>query len=373
MFAQSVSLSIEQGVTRASGSAGVVAMNNSIASINKQCTVDGSSIIMQAAIAWDIVSKARQPNSAQAFENALTETVDNLLLSHRRHQVSDMLYGGVELAVINTGTASATQPLTLASTAPAIWYGSQNMLIDIYDVTLTTKRNASPLSLSSFSVDPSGASRTLTFGTSVTTTTGDVVVFSGTVASNAYSTANGLSYIAGLSGGTLFGLSQTSYPTFQAAQFAVGSTSLTMKLLDKATALPLNRGYMGKLVLLCSPITFSNLSQEETARVQLINGNATGTAKIGFNKVNILTSTGANVECRGSPWIKEGEAYLVPDDGSVKRIGSCDIQLGGPSDPYPTWRRIEGFTGYSIPSFSLSAMFTSEPWKITKLTGIVNS
>jgi hypothetical protein len=211
------------------------------------------------------------------------------------------------------------------------------------------------LVLTGFSVDPSGSSRTLTFGASVATTTGDVISFSGTVASNAYLTPVGISSLTGLTGSTLFGLSQTTYPTFSAAQFAVGSTALTMKLLDKATALPLNRGYMGKLKLICSPVTFSNLSLEETARVQLI------------------TSTGANIEIQGTPWCKEGEAYLLPDDGSLRRIGSCDIQLGGPSDPQPQWRRIEGYTGYSIPSFSLQALFTSEPWKCTKLTGIVNS
>jgi hypothetical protein len=167
LFAENINLSIEQGVTRASGTAGVISMNNSIASVNKQATVDAAAIIMQATLSWDLVAKARQPNSAQAFENAMTQIVDNTLLSHRRHQVSDILFGGDNIGVISAGATSATQTLTNASCAPAIFYGSTNMLVDIYDPTLATKRNSSPLSITSYSVDPTGTSRTLTFGASV--------------------------------------------------------------------------------------------------------------------------------------------------------------------------------------------------------------
>lgn len=373
LFAESVNLSIEQGVTRSSGNAGVVTLNASIASVNKQCTVDASAIIMQASLAWDVVAKARNPNSAQSFQSAMTTVVDNVLLSHRRHQTADMLYGGDNIGVITPGVANATQTMVTGSCAPGIWYGSQNMQVDIYDPTLTTKRNGAPLSVVSYAVDPSGATRTLTFGASVTTTTNDVIVFAGTVAGSAYLTPPGLSIIGGQTGGTLFGLSQVTYPVFQGTQYDAGGAALTMAKLDKASVLPLIRGYTGKLKLFCNPITFSNISQEETNRVQLTGSGAKGTADIGFNKVNILTSAGAQMEVSGSPWIKEGEAYLVPMDGSVKRIGAVDIQLGGPADPQPNWRRLEGSTAYTLPTYSLSAMFSAEPWKVTKIKSIVNT
>lgn len=372
LFAESVNLSIEQGFTRASGSAGVVTLNNSIASVNKQATVDGTQIIGQVTASWDLVAKARQNGSAQSFKAALTDLVDNVLLSHRRQQVMDMLYGGTSLAIIGTGATSATQTITNASCAAGIWYGSTNMLVDIWDPTLTTKRNASPLSLTGYSVDASSSSRTLTFGASVTTTTNDVVVLSGTVAANAYTTPPGLAIISGQTGGTLFGLSQVTYPVFQATQYAV-SGALTLAQLDQATVLPMTRGYVGKINLLCNPRTFSNLMQEEVARVHFTSGNTSGTAKIGYNKMDVVGSNGNMISIIASPWIKEGEAYLVPDDGTVKRIGAVDIQLGGPADPQPNWRRIEGATGYSLPTYSLQALFTPEPWKLVKLTNITNT
>lgn len=373
LFAASVNLAIEQGVTRTSGTAGVVTLNQSIASVNKQCTVDAAAIIMQATLSWDAVAKARTPNSAQSFESAMTQVVDNVLLSHRRHQTADILYGSDNIGVVSPGVANATQTITTASCAPGIWYGSVGMTVDIYDPTLTTKRNGAPLTVIGFSVDPTGATRTLTFGASVTTTTNDVIVFAGTVAASAYLTPPGLSIIAGQQGGTLFGLSQVTYPVFQGTVYDAGSAALTMAKLDKASVLPLIRGYTGKLKLLCNPITFSNISQEETGRVQLTGGQSSGTAKIGFDKVQIITSAGAQIEVSGSPWIKEGEAYLVPMDSSLKRIGSVDIQLGGPADPQPNWRRLEGSTAYTLPTYSLSAMFSSEPWKITKIKNIVNT
>lgn len=372
LFAEAINLSIEQGVTRSSGSAGVVSLASSVASVTKQATVDAAAIIMQAVLSWDLVAKARTPNSAQSFQSAMTQIIDNVLLSHRRHQVSDMLYGGTNIGVIATGVANATQTITNASCAPGIWYGSTGMTVDIYDPTLTTKRNGAPLTVASFAVDPTGATRTITFGASVTTTTNDVIVFAGTVSAGALITPPGLAVISGLQGGTLFGLSQVTYPVFQGAVYSVAGGALTMNQLDKASTLPLTRGYTGKLKLLVNPITFSNIAQEEVSRIHLTMGNIQGTANVGYDSVKITTSTGAKLECEGSPWIKEGEAYMVPMDGSVKRIGACDIQLGGPADPQPTWRRIEGQTGYSIPTYSLSAMFSPEPWKLTKITNIVN-
>lgn len=373
IFAESINLQIEQGVTRSTGSAGVVALNAPIASVNKQALVDAYAIILQASISWDLVAKARTPNSAQSFENAMTQVVDNTLLSHRRHQVADMLYGGTNLGVILTGAASATQSLILASCAAGLWYGNTGVLIDIWDPTLTTKRNGSPLSLATFNVDPTGTTRTLTFGTSVTTTTNDVIVFAGTVAGGVMLTPPGLAVISGQQGGTLFGLNQTTFPMFSGAVYTVPAAGpLTMNQLDKASTLPLTRGYTGKIKLLVNPITFSNIAQEEVSRIHLTQGLVNGTANVGYDSVKITTSTGAKLECEGSPWIKEGEAYMVPMDGSVKRIGAVDIQLGGPADPQPTWRRVENSTSYSIPSYSLSAMFSPEPWKLTKITGFVN-
>src|SRR5262245_31892770 len=110
-FVESVNLAIEQGVTRTPVNAGVVSLNNSISSVVKQCFVNASSIILQAVIAWDLVAKARSANSAQSFENAMTQVVDNVILSHRRHQVLDMLYGGAPIAVVGTGTTGTTQPI----------------------------------------------------------------------------------------------------------------------------------------------------------------------------------------------------------------------------------------------------------------------
>ena len=373
LFAEAINLSIEQGVTRSSGSAGVIALNNSIASVTKQATVDAAAIVLQAVLSWDLVAKARTPGSAQSFQSAMTQIVDNTLLSHRRHQTADILYGGDNIGVIQTGVASATQTITKASCAPSIWYGSTGMTVDIYDPTLATKRNGSPLTVTTYSVDPTGTSRTITFGASVTTTTNDVLVFSGTIAAAAYVTPPGLSIIAGQQGGTLFGLSQVTYPVFQGARFDNGSAALTMAVLDKVSVLPMIRGYTGKLKLLVNPITFSNLAQEEVSRIHLTMGLVKGTADVGYNALTITCSSGANINVTGSPWIKEGEAYLVPMDGSTRRIGAVDIQLGGPADPQPNWRRIEGFTGYSLPTYSLSSMFSAEPWKLTKIINVVNT
>jgi len=370
-FVEAVNLAIEQGVTRTTGTAGVVSLNQSIASVVKQAVVDAAAIVVLAQISWDVVAKARNANSAQSFQSSLTQVVDNALLSHRRHQCADMLYGGDNIGVIQTGTASATQTLKSGSVAPAIFYGSTGMTVDIWDPTLTTKRNASPLSLVSYNVDPGSAARTLTFGASVTTTTNDVVTFAGTVSGNAYVTPPGLSIIAGTTGSTLFTISQSSYPVFQGSVYDCGNAALTMTKVDQATIKPLIRGYSGRMKLLLHPTSFANVAAEEVARINLVGTQTKGSVEVGYDEVRFITAAGANVICVPTPWIKEGEGYIVPDDGTCKRIGAEDIRLGAPSDPSPTWRRIEGATGFSLPTYSLQAMFTPEPWKLVKLVNIV--
>lgn len=371
-FVEAVNLAIEQGVTFGGGKAGIVTLNSPIAGKTKQAIVDASMIAFNVQISWDLVAKASGSNTAQSFEKGVTQAIDNTLISHRRFQTIQMLYGTDNIGVISSGTASATQTITNASCAPAVFYGSDNMQIDIYDPTLTTKRNGSPLNLNSYSVDSDSGSRTLTFGASVTTTTNDVVVPTGWVASTAFVMTPGLSTIAGQLGGTLFSLSQTTFPMFQGAVFDNGSAALSLTQLDRALGKLLLRGYNGRVTLLLHPRTFSNLVVEQNARVQLINGNARGTARVGFDEYEIMTSTGAPVTARVSPWIKEGEAYGVPDDGSLRRIGAVDIKLGGPMQE-PNWQRLIAQTGYYLPTYSLQTPFTAEPWKLLKIKNIVNT
>jgi hypothetical protein len=64
---------------------------------------------------------------------------------------------------------------------------------------------------------------------------------------------------------------------------------------------------------------------------------------------------------------------IVPMDSSVKRIGAVDSSLVARLDPQPSWRRVEAQTGYSLPSYSLSAMFSAEPWKLAKIKSITNT
>lgn len=370
-FVSAVNLSLEQGVTRSSDTAGVVVLNAPISSVVKQAQVSAAVITMQANLSWDAVAKTKAVGTA-AVKDAMSVVILNCLQSHRHHQAIDMLYGGVELAVINATTSSTVQPITKSSTAPGLWYNLQNATFDIWDPTYTTKRNGSPLSLSSCSVDASGSSRTLTFGASVSTTAGDFVQFSGTVTSNAVTTPVGLESIGRTQGGTLFNLSQATYPVFQAPQYDVGNGALTRFKVDRAANLALTRGYTSKMILFVNPATMGDLLEEETSRIMLTGGQTTGTSKIGYNSLTMYSTSGATIECVSNVLIKEGVAFLVPDDGSVKRIGSVDVALGAPGDPYPQWQRIPGSSGYGLISYSMQAMYTANPWKVVYIKNIVN-
>lgn len=111
--------------------------------------------------------KASESNEG-AFERALTAEMEGVTDDLKRKINIDAYgLGTGQIAKITTGASSVTQ--TIDST---IWFQGGE-LVDIYDSTLTTMRNSSgPLTVNSYS----RPNVTVTFGTSVATTTNDVMV-----------------------------------------------------------------------------------------------------------------------------------------------------------------------------------------------------
>lgn len=106
-------------------------------------------------------------SSEGAFKQALTAEMQGVTDDLKRHvNIHGYGDGTGSIATIVTGVASATQTLS------TLIYIQGGETVDIYDVTGVTIRNAAALTVTSFN----RSTRAVVFNTSVTTTTGDIVV-----------------------------------------------------------------------------------------------------------------------------------------------------------------------------------------------------
>jgi hypothetical protein len=386
-FVEAVNVGLGSGIVTGTASGGPLTFGNPTPGAVVNAIVDGYQIANRQWLDYALASKARKQGQ-QAFEDVIVRVVNNLLKQHRRRQLSNLLYGGSApsgtntaaggLGIVASSTSSSTTiTITQASWAPALWWFSDNTQYEVWNSTFTTARNSTtPLTLSSYSM----ANRTLTFSgatSSMSCSVGDVIIpYGGSgslVTSGALTDSLGLEAILDTSftPGTLFSINQSTFPVFQPNSFNVGSTSMTLALLDAAANQIYQKGHTGDMVLFCAPGTFSDLAAEEVTRVHLTQGLVEGKATVGFNALELTLQAG---KCRvyGSPWIKCGEAFLFAE-GIFRRIGSVDILHGDPRDLDTVWFNIPNVTAYETRSYSLQAAFTSEPAYSVVLYGIVNN
>ena len=134
--------------------------------------------------------------------------------------------GNSPLATCSLGVASATQTIN-----SSIWFQGGE-IVDIYDVTGVTKRNATALTVSSI---VRGAAPALVFSASVTTTTGDIIVrassdSTATANNDLAQSMNGIQNIVN-STGVLHGLNPATISQWASTSIAAAGATLGETLL----------------------------------------------------------------------------------------------------------------------------------------------
>lgn len=372
-----VILKLETGFKRASGTAGKFALPTPSGTVVKDLEVDATQIAGATEISWDLIAKALRSNSKQAVKSALSTVTDSLMQGMNRDVLLHSLYGGPvagdttssygNWGVIASGTASATQTITKASFAPAIFYGSEGRSVDVYSPDLVTNRGNT--TISTYNID-NLAAPTITLSGSITTTTGDVILPAGIVDTAVSVETAGLEVMLGANAASYFGQLRTTYPLLVTPRFNVAG-ALTKAKLGQALALLKNRGAVGKKTALINTWTFQNLTEEMDDLVRFTQGQVKGKSESGFNAMTIWTPAGA-VEVIPSEWIKQGSAFVISDSAKLRRIGAMDVKLGGPLNE-DIIQRIPGYAGYSLCSYYFGTPFTSMPSHCLYLYGIVNA
>ncbi len=350
-------------------------LNDAIAGAAKQASVKGCEILMKEVIAYGLIS--RTADGSAAFDKAVDLIVRSMIESHSLRLEAMTLYGGGSLGTVSSVAGSytaATAVLTTATWAPGLWTGSEGMQLDAYDSTLTTKRNTNgPITLSS--VDTTNLTLNLVYAAGAD--------FSAVVATDVFvpvgakgNWADGIDTVVttAAAGGTIFGLSATTYGMLRASTYGAGSAALTFAKLASAAAKPVVRGGMNDMTTYVSPYTWIDMMNNE-ASLRRYSGELRGEFVNGADRIQFYSVNGVlSVEPHGM--VKAGEAFMInPSDW--RRIGSAEPTFEQPGrgptgNPYFVTEEPTK-AGYSIRRWSDTGLICTAPARQLKITGITNT
>ncbi len=373
VFAQPVILTREHGYTLAAagGGGGAFTLNAQVAAQLKEAQVQGAEFVLRTVSAYSFLAKAMNGGS-RSYGRAITLVVKNMVETAHWVREFELLYGSgttglsnIGAILSNDGAATPALVLTVASWAPGIWAGAENMYVDCYDDDYNPKRNiANTMKVTGVDID----TRTLTItGTESETDT--------IVADDVLHVRGGYqNEMAGVNAivtntGTLNGISAATYSMWKGSSYSVGSAALTfvevLKGLNKAIA----RGLMSKVNLYVSVFTWSDLMNDLAALRRFTE--SSGKLEQGANELVFQGASGAIV-IKPHTMVKAGEAFALCMD-HWERVGPTDLTFKLPGTAENFAKEAADAAGVELRCYWSQAPFCTHPAKQVKYTSITNS
>lgn len=360
-----VVLQKEHGATYApsSGStSGAQTLNASIAGYVAQVQVEGFSIYMRSRLAYDAAAKASRAGK-KAFAQAYGAVLKNLKESHQYRLELSLLYGQRGLGTVSSATSTVIS-LTSATWATGIWAaGLKDCLLEAWTgVSSSETQHNGDILITAISV----ANKTVTTSSTISAVVAaDVLHFKGARTATVYNECPGLDAILNNSG-TMFNVSASSYDAWKSQSYTV-SGNLSMTAILQASALGMNYG-LEKGVLLCAPEKFAQLGIDEAALRRYVNDSDSKNTKRGVKGVSFQLGP-VEIEVMAHPFIKQGQAMLLPDK-HIHRVGATDITFGMPGSDEPMEVHVTDSTALEIRSMSDQGIYIERPAHAVNLTSI---
>jgi hypothetical protein len=366
-----------QGFTFSAGGSAFT-LNAAVPGKSLPAYVSATSYVMREEVAYDVAASAT--SNDDAFGDAFDEIVRDMLNSMGFHRELFILYGQSSLgltAEAGTSSASHTYTLSTASSAIGMWLQLDGASVDVYDPTLTTKRNSTgALVVSVPTLDTDGQTVIITLtgaaADNAAVQSGDAIVLYGWTSS---SVSAGIDKIV-TNTGSLFGINAADYPLWKGNTLSASSAEATMLLLTRAASIQVQRsGRKGKrLKAFCSFPTWNDLNNNAAALRRFANSTKAG-LDIGSMDSITYYGPGVGIDITPSALVKNGELFMGEWD-SVLRIGATDLSftLPGSSPENPKFfKEMEDKAGFEMRGYWRQALIPKRPAALTKVSGIVNS
>ncbi len=365
-----VLLTLENGFTVNGASGSVVTLNDTVAAVSKEASIQGVELIGRAQMAYTAASRAAAEGPA-AFGRAWGQALQNLRVSHMKRLELMLLYGQLGLGVVESLT-SETILVTEASWSPATWIGLEGALFEFWTGTSTSETEHGTTTGSTLASIVNSA-RQLVFATSgpsggTPATANDVIYFYGARTTTAFNECVGLMKIAQNTSGSMFGISATTYGIW-AGNLKSSFGSLTMgKLLD-AISDAVDRGLDEKVILAVCPKAYEVLNADLSANRHFDGSYSREKLENGTQSI-VFNGQMGQVEIRVHPFLRRGEAVAFPVS-QMKLIGSADVGMGIPgTDGREVFFHMTTKNAVEARSFSDLALLCLSPARTVAITGI---
>ena len=338
--------------------------------VSRDAQVSGTEFVVQEDIAYGVLSRAREAGEA-AFGSALDEVVLGMRDTAAFYCEMASLYGGTNIGAVDgapvvAGT-TATCTIADAAWAPGLWTGMEGACVDVFDATLTTKRNTvGDLEVSTIDADAKTVDLTGDAADVGAIADTDVIVPKG---------ANGEWY-SGLdqiitNTGTLFNIDASTYNLWRGNTYATGGGKLTLSKVQAGLTSAVVRGLMDDVDCYVSVYSWTDLNNDLAALRRYPN-DTRGEFQQGTNNIVFHGANGGSITLIPHPMVKAGEAFIVPKN-NVMRIGSTDATFrlpGVDGQQENFFQELESSAAVRLRCYWDQALIATKPAKLVKLTGI---
>ena len=360
-----VTLSFELGFTFGDG--GAFTYNDDIAGVYDEVEIDPTPLVLKSRLSMEAADRIAKSEKAVISSTALR--AGQMKASLMKMAEIEMLHGRVGVGILASDPAkptstTATLIFTAASWCPGVWGGMEGALLDAYAGASQVNTNAAIVLVS---VDPENRTLNVSGNSTDLTnlTTSDVIYFKGAYANGQY----GIKYQLDTSG-SVFGIDNSVYSLRKAQEHSV-SGALTFAQVLKGRAKAVSRAGLDEdCVLIVSPVTFEGLNSDQAAARVFDSSYNASKSESGSKRI-VYHAQGGSIEVVAHPFMKEGEAFMIPKKG-LKRVGATDVTFRGMSGE-AAWEPLESVGAYQLTCRYSFQVLVVEPGKCVLFSGIVNS
>jgi hypothetical protein len=362
------------------------ALGEAVDAIYQDATVSGAEMTVRSQISYGQMSTLSESkgDSAKAYDQGVAIKILGMTQGHELFREMQLWYGPGSAAtpVSNIGVVASTGAeigtsntcyltITRESFIPGFWQNFQNGLIDLYAPAATVPLNPTA-AMQVLGVDVQKCRLLVSFsGTDQAAiisaaAAGADIEFHGAVANSML----GVEPIA-LTSGSLFGISNATYPQWQVINFAVNGV-LTFDNVTGALSIAADNGLKrgGKLYL-CNR-TWTDLLNDEVALRRYFGDEMGGKASPGFKELEFITACGV-ITIKPYSYMKQGNAAFIPQD-VWHRVGSSDITATLPGNPDEFFfLQLPSNNGAELRTYSDQALIADYFYTSIWFTGIENT
>lgn len=358
------------------------ALNGARAGQTVQVEVQGSSILLQEQISYDLAAAC---NPGASFSPHLALLTESMVEATNWALELQLSYGGTHIGTANANPSgvspTGTFQISKATWSSMIWGPAEGSLVDAYsDAALTTKvTTAGGASVDAVNADT--RTLTLTFASggnytaAVAAATGGGLFFVPVGAAGTAGWVDGVCNLIAKSaaGGTVFGIDTSLYAYARSSTIPV-SGALSFATVAAAVVNPATKGGMGDYSVVINPYSWVDVMNDEAGLRRYVSDNG-GEFVNGANDLTYYGPNGGLLRFEMNPFIKASEAYLLMYD-DWRNVGSTLPTFKLPNrEPNNTGflKELENNAGYELRRYGNVGTYCQRLARQAVLTGITNA